>query len=104
MPDAAVCPLCRTAMADAFTATLLCRHQVRFEHRPGCGLLRSERPWWLDEAYCEAITGTDRGRVARNLEIARLLSVLLGYRLPPGGRILDHAGGYGLLVRLLRDA
>lgn len=104
MPDAAACPVCRTAMAEAFTATLLRRHQVRFAHCPGCGLLRSERPWWLEEAYGEAIAGTDCGLVARNLEIARLLAVLFAYRLPSGGRILDHAGGYGLLVRLLRDA
>jgi hypothetical protein len=58
----------------------------------------------LEEAYSEAIVKTDCGLVARNLEIARLLSLLFAYRLPCPAQVLDHAGGYGLLVRLLRDA
>jgi hypothetical protein len=97
------CPLCAVPMGDAFTTVILGRHQVRFYHCDQCGLLRSERPWWLQEAYGQAIAETDCGLVARNAEISRLLGILLAYRMPSEGRLLDHAGGYGLLVRMLRD-
>ena len=90
-------------MSEVFTAFIMSRHQVQFHFCEQCGLLRSERPWWLHEAYGSAIAETDCGLVARNVEIARLLRILLTLRMPSEGRLLDHAGGYGLLVRMLRD-
>ncbi|MDM9385348.1 hypothetical protein QUB80_32355 [Chlorogloeopsis sp. ULAP01] len=31
------------------------------------GLLKTEKPYWLDEAYQEAIADTDTGLVRRNI-------------------------------------
>lgn len=104
MPEGPDCPVCAAAMAPRFDAVVLGRHRVRFDHCAACGLVRSEPPWWLAEAYGQAISATDCGLVARNLEIARLLSILFSFRLPAHGQVLDHAGGSGLLVRMLRDA
>jgi hypothetical protein len=105
MPDFVnrTCPLCRAPMSEAFKTLIMSRHEVQFYHCDACGLLRSERPWWLQEAYGDAIAETDCGLVARNIEIVRLLRILLAFRMPSEGRLLDHAGGYGLLVRMLRD-
>jgi hypothetical protein len=90
-------------MAQVFTARLLGRHDVRFYACPACQHLRSEAPYWLAEAYAEAITRADTGLVMRNLQIARLLGGVLFELFDRQGRFLDTAGGTGLLTRLLRD-
>lgn len=68
-----------------------------------CGYVQTEYPNWLDRAYSEVINETDTGIMARNLVNARIvLATLLSLRRL-GGRVIDCAGGYGILVRLLRD-
>jgi hypothetical protein len=90
-------------MNTAFKARLLARYDVEFYYCPSCQHLRSETPYWLNEAYTEAITRADTGLVMRNLNIARLLRVVLFELFDSNGRFLDTAGGTGLLTRLLRD-
>lgn len=100
---AELCRVCGTTMNAAFTARLLSRHDVSFYSCPACGHLRSQTPYWLEEAYTEAITRADTGLVVRNLQIARLLGGVLFELFDHKGRFLDTAGGTGLLTRLLRD-
>jgi hypothetical protein len=83
--------------------TLLGTHEVTYYRCPACQFWCTEEPYWLDEAYTEAIDQVDQGLVQRNLTIARQLGVLLP-RLFPQGPYVDWAGGIGLLVRLMRDA
>lgn len=90
-------------MQPAFTARVLNRHEVRFFFCPACQHLRSETPYWLEEAYVDAIARADTGLVVRNLNIARLLGGILYELFDHKGRYLDTAGGTGLLTRLLRD-
>ena len=68
-----------------------------------CGLLQVQDPAWLAEAYSDAIAVTDTGLVQRNLEIASRLIILLDSLAVGQKPCLDVAGGYGLLVRLMRD-
>jgi hypothetical protein len=65
--------------------------------------LQTDTPHWLDEAYSKAIADTDTGLLQRNLEHARFLNLLLQTAFDPAGRFVDVAGGWGVLVRLLRD-
>ncbi len=97
------CPICGTARAAAFRATLLGRHLVSYHLCNGCGLLQTEKPYWLAEAYAEAVADTDTGVLVRNLEVGRSLRVLYSWFLRSRGPYLDIAGGYGLLTRHLRD-
>jgi len=97
------CPLSAELMAPAFTATVLGKYDVAYYHCPGCGLLKTEPPYWLDEAYQNAISDTDTGILARNNANAQLVEVILETLSLADGRVLDIAGGYGLLARLLRD-
>ena len=98
-----LCPICASRMAEAFTATVLRRHRVAFFRCGECGLVRSEEPYWLAEAYTEPIAAADTGLLQRNLGIAARLAALLYFAFDARAAYLDLAGGYGTLVRLMRD-
>jgi len=68
-----------------------------------CEYWCTDEPTWLDEAYSEAIAATDTGLMMRNLHVARVLRAVLTRFFEPGTYV-DWAGGYGVLVRLMRDA
>lgn len=98
------CPVCQRADRElVFRQRLLGRHDVGYHLCPGCGLLQTDTPTWLDEAYSNAIADTDTGLLQRNLEHAKLLNWLLQAAFDANGRFIDIAGGYGVLTRLLRD-
>ena len=101
----AICSVCGHRAAKAFDATVLHRHRVSYFYCEHCGLLRSEQPYWLEEAYASAIADLDTGIVARNIRMARRLSTLLyfGFGQRRSDRWLDFAGGTGMLTRLMRD-
>lgn len=82
---------------------LLKKHRVDYFFCNNCGLLQTEEPFWLDEAYTDAIAVADTGLVARNQGIARKLSTLLYWCFDRRGKYVDSAGGYGMLARLMRD-
>lgn len=79
------------------------RHPVAYWRCGTCAFIQTDAPHWLDEAYREPIAREDVGLVARNLQVAETTRLLVGWALDPDGVFLDFAGGYGLLVRLMRD-
>jgi len=97
------CRVCASQTgASIFTATIL-RSPVQYFDCRVCGYVQTQDPTWLDEAYQSAINKSDTGILARNhnnvcMVLATLASV--GNR---NGQVIDCAGGYGILVRLLRD-
>lgn len=97
------CPISAESMAPAFTATVLGKYEVAYYRCPGCGLLKTEPPHWLEEAYQDAIADADTGILARNNTNADLAELVFETLHLADGRFLDVAGGYGLLTRLLRD-
>lgn len=97
------CPICSNAMRDVFTAKLLNRYEVVYHHCSECGLLQTEEPYWLDEAYGDAIAVADTGLVMRNFSLASRLAVLFYFGFDAKAAYLDVAGGYGMLARLMRD-
>ncbi|MGH8631610.1 MAG: class I SAM-dependent methyltransferase, partial [Burkholderiales bacterium] len=97
------CRLCGNAAGFAFEAKVLDRHRARYFLCSFCGYLHSEEPYWLEEAYRNAIAAADTGAVQRNVVNAWRLSALLYCIADPRGRFVDLAGGYGLLTRMMRD-
>jgi hypothetical protein len=79
------------------------RHYVEFYRCSLCGYICTEDPYWLEEAYSAAITGSDLGLVRRNSRLATITRVLLTIFFDSKGCFLDFAGGYGLFVRMMRD-
>jgi Methyltransferase domain len=98
------CRICRSSTQVAFTTTVLRRYKARFDYCDNCGFLHANDPFWLPEAYDDAITAADTGLLARNVAISRRLIPLLYLALGRDATYLDVAGGYGILTRLMRDA
>ena len=97
------CPVCNNHMAQCFSAVVLKRYKVRYYSCNNCGLLKTEEPYWINEAYNDAISVLDTGILARNWSISKRIAVLLFYLYGKHGIYLDSAGGYGILTRLMRD-
>lgn len=97
------CPVCGNNREVSFSATILRKYQVDYFYCDRCGLLQTETPYWLDEAYQSAIAAADTGLVARNISISRILARILFFLFDRQGKYLDIAGGYGMLTRLMRD-
>lgn len=101
--QSAPCRVCAGQSNYAFSNGVI-GHQVSYFDCPSCGYLQTQEPFWLDQAYSRAINEVDTGIMFRNrLNTGRVVMTLLALRRL-GGRVVDHAGGYGILVRLLRDA
>jgi Methyltransferase domain len=97
------CPICSAEMKPCFTAQVLGKYPAQYEVCNECGFLRAHEPHWLDEAYSSAIAAADTGLVQRNIAIAIQLASIIYFKLDYEGAFLDVAGGYGMLVRLMRD-
>jgi len=102
-PQGPECPVCSGKRRQLFQARILKKYDVHYFLCDACGLIQTEQPYWLNEAYSSAIAEADTGLVARNLEIAAKLSGLLYFCFDANARYLESAGGYGLLTRLMRD-
>lgn len=98
------CKICGAPRETFGDATIMGRHQVTYFRCVGCGFIQTEDPYWLAEAYKEAIHETDVGHVARNISTSRVARAVIASGFDRGGRFLDFGGGYGLFVRLMRDA
>lgn len=96
------CRVCGALSQHIFNSSLL-RHSVRYYECANCGYVQTETPHWLDEAYNEAINRSDTGILRRNERNARLVIRTLALIGHIRGTVIDCAGGYGLLVRMLRD-
>jgi hypothetical protein len=96
------CRVCRGASTYVFSQPVLGR-PVRYFDCAVCGYVQTQTPDWLEEAYSRAINDVDTGIMMRNrLNVGRVVMTLVALRRLRG-RVTDHAGGYGILVRMLRD-
>jgi hypothetical protein len=104
MTDNVTCKICSASSRYFGTARILNRHDVRYFRCDKCEFVQTEEPYWLEEAYSEAINRCDVGLVSRNLDLrGKTAAVLLSF-FDCEARFLDYGGGYGLFVRLMRDA
>lgn len=102
--SSAACPLCSASATEVARQLLLRRHEVAYFQCPGCDLLFTEKPYWLTEAYAQAISRLDTGAITRNQLSAQLtLIVSIVARLGRDAVALDFGGGHGVFVRMMRD-
>ncbi|HEY3842940.1 MAG TPA: class I SAM-dependent methyltransferase [Acidimicrobiales bacterium] len=97
------CKVCDGPTEVTHKGLVLGRYEVTYSMCSVCEYWSTEEPYWLDEAYSDAIDSTDTGLVQRNLRLARQVGAMLP-RLYPDGPYVDWAGGCGMFVRLMRDA
>ena len=98
------CRICRTRMSLFDEGEVLEKYSIKYYICPTCGFVQTEEPYWLHEAYSDAIADADIGLVARNVGLCRLVAAICSMCLPACHSALDFGGGYGMFVRLMRDA
>jgi hypothetical protein len=98
------CRVCgHSSREPLFSALILENYLADYFDCAYCGYVQTSDPTWLAKAYEESINKSDTGILARNLSnvsVVLATLMLLGAR---SERVIDYAGGYGILVRLLRD-
>jgi len=98
------CNICNRETLPFQQAMVRGKYNVQYFCCPNCGFIQTESPYWLGEAYAEAINTSDVGLVARNLETARVTKAVISVFFESAAKFVDYGGGYGLFVRLLRDS
>lgn len=97
------CPACGNTMQSVFSRKVLNKYEVHYFECCYCGLIKTEKPYWIDEAYSSAIADMDTGLVQRNIDLSNRIALIIEDNFNGDGLFLDYAGGYGLFVRLMRD-
>ncbi|MFB2837840.1 methyltransferase domain-containing protein [Floridanema evergladense] len=98
------CKICQSPAIHFANARILNKYDVDYFKCENCGFVQSEEPYWLSEAYTNAIASSDVGIVFRNLEFSKITSNIIFSIFDYDKQFLDYGGGYGLFVRLMRDA
>ena len=98
------CRCCGSDTAKYLWSGALIELTVKYFECSQCGYVQTEQPHWLPRAYTDAINASDTGIMARNYANVSKIIVTLKLLGVISGRVLDWAGGIGILVRLLRDA
>ncbi len=97
------CNLCNAAAREVFRAKILGKYEVPYTQCTQCGFLRAPEPFWLEESYTTAITALDIGMLKRNLELREVVAAIVRTYFDASAKFVDYGGGYGMLVRLMRD-
>lgn len=98
------CKICNNKSAVFDHSEVLHKHRVAFFLCAECGFMQTEDPYWLEESYSRTITRSDIGMISRNMSMAEASKKLILTCFNPAGKFLDYGGGYGIFVRLMRDA
>lgn len=98
-----VCKICSDAAIPFARAELLGKYNVQYFQCQNCKFIQPEEPFWLNEAYSDAIAKSDLGLVSRNIGLSVTAAVVIGIFFNSKARFVDYGGGYGLFVRLMRD-
>lgn len=97
------CKICSELSEKIFSKKILLKYDVDYHQCSNCGFIQTDTPFWLEEAYNNAITSLDIGILKRNNELAHIVPKFIDTFFPKSTKYLDFAGGYGIFVRLMRD-
>lgn len=97
------CKVCQSQSEKIFSKKILGKYVINYYKCGNCGLIQTEKPYWLKEAYSSAIIDSDTGIVSRNVTLSKITSILLLLLSGKKSKVLDYGGGYGLMTRMLRD-
>ncbi|WP_293078976.1 methyltransferase domain-containing protein [Okeania sp. SIO3B5] len=97
------CKVCGSISYKFDNAKVLNKYNVDYFQCSNCGFVQTENPYWLGEAYTEAIASSDVGLVSRNQNFSLITENLILNFFNTDGKFLDYGCGYGLFVRMMRD-
>jgi hypothetical protein len=99
-----LCKICRAETDPHACGLVLQKYDVGFFRCRNCGFIQTEEPFWLAESYASAINRTDVGYVGRNVAYSKMVKAVICAMFNPQASFVDFGGGYGMLVRLMRDS
>lgn len=97
------CKICQHTTQELFTSQVLYKYAVKYYQCPSCKFIQTEKPYWLDEAYSDAIAKLDLGYITRNIVYSQVTSSVIKLSFNRNKSFIDYGGGYGMFVRLMRD-
>jgi len=97
------CKICNHSSHKIFDKIVLVKYPVNYYQCSNCGFVQTDEPYWLEEAYNNAITSLDIGILIRNSFLLDNVSKIIDSCYSEAKVFLDYAGGYGLFVRSMRD-
>ncbi|MBE2255540.1 MAG: class I SAM-dependent methyltransferase [Ignavibacteria bacterium] len=97
------CKICNSDSNFFDKNIVLKKYEINYFICSNCKFIQVENPFWLEEAYSDAINSTDVGYVYRNTRLAKVLNLLIYFSFNKKAKYLDYGAGYGLFVRLMRD-
>ena len=98
------CKICNSHSEKLFQKKILNKYHSSYYQCSNCSFIQTDEPIWLKESYSEAITSLDLGLLSRNLILKQEVARIIDCCFPESKIMLDFAGGYGVLVRLMRDS
>lgn len=98
------CKICAAEAIHFGNGRILGKYDIDYFQCENCGFVQTEEPYWLEEAYTSAIGNSDVGLVFRNTLFAKITSNIIFSVFAHDQKFVDYGGGYGLFVRLMRDA
>lgn len=97
------CKICNSSTTIISTKKILDKYDVNYHLCTNCSFVQTEDPFWLKEAYQNAITSLDLGLVNRNIYLQKEIPPIIDLCFPEAKVMLDYGGGYGMFVRMMRD-
>jgi hypothetical protein len=97
------CKICESGSVQLFSHKILNKYEVTYYRCPACYFVQTEEPFWIEEAYQNALNPEDTGLFKRNEEFRAKTAALLFFLFDKGAKFVDFAGGYGIFTRMMRD-
>jgi len=97
------CRVCKKPNGKSIFSAIIFDKEVKYYECKNCSYVQTEFPYWIDRAYKDSLTNSDTGILQRNLMNAKYVLASLILLKNRNLKVLDYAGGIGILTRLLRD-
>ena len=97
-----LCKICENTTEHFAEARILFKYDIKYFKCPTCGFIQTEEPYWLEEAYSDAINYSDIGLLKRNSDLVSPTSNIISMFFNEG-KYIDYGAGYGVFVRMMRD-
>jgi hypothetical protein len=97
------CKICESETVKLFRHQILNKYEVTYFRCPACFFVQTEEPFWIEEAYQNALNPEDTGLFKRNEEFRAKTATLLFFLFNKTAMFVDFAGGYGIFTRMMRD-
>jgi 2-polyprenyl-3-methyl-5-hydroxy-6-metoxy-1,4-benzoquinol methylase len=97
------CRICENTSEFFSDAEILFKYKIKYYKCPNCGFVQTEEPYWLDEAYSDAINHSDIGLLKRNSDLVCPTANVISKFFDSSKKFLDYGAGYGVFVRMMRD-